>query len=188
MATEDKIRWEKKYQTQPIPTKVVEILKTYAPLALGNRALDIACGMGRNSRYLASQGFEVDALDISPTALSQLEGIKGIHTQEVDLDTHEFLENHYDLIVCTYFLKREIFPKIARALKKGGILIFETFVYHPDNEKAPSNRSFLLEQGELKATFGEDYEIIHLREFWDRGICGERLMRGSFVGRYLGKA
>ncbi len=183
MAVEDRERWEKKYQNHPIPTKVVSIVKEYAPLSQGKKALDIACGMGRNSRYLAEQGFEVDALDISPRALESLQGMERIHTQEVDFDTHTLDEHHYDLIVCTYFLKRELFPQILNALKKGGILIFETFVYHPDNDKAPSNRAFLLEQGELEATFAKDYEILHLREFWDVGICGEKLMRGSLVGR-----
>jgi len=183
MAQEDKIRWEKKYQNHPIPAKVVEVVKQYALLAKGNHALDIACGMGRNSRYLAKQGFAVEALDISPRALESLGGIKGITPQEVDFDTYTLPTNRYDLIVCTYFLKRELFPQIHRALKQGGILIFETFVYHPDNDKAPSNRAFLLEQGELAKSFANDYEVIYLREYWDVGICGERQMRGSFVGR-----
>ncbi|ROS42061.1 class I SAM-dependent methyltransferase [Amycolatopsis thermoflava] len=33
------------------------------------RALDVGCGPGRNARYLAAQGFDVDAVDISPTVI-----------------------------------------------------------------------------------------------------------------------
>jgi SAM-dependent methyltransferase len=35
------------------------------------RALDIGCGSGENAIWLAQQGFEVDACDISPTAIRQ---------------------------------------------------------------------------------------------------------------------
>lgn len=36
----------------------------------GGRALDLGCGPGRNALYLAARGFEVDAVDLSPTALA----------------------------------------------------------------------------------------------------------------------
>lgn len=36
----------------------------------GGRALDLGCGPGRNALHLASRGFEVDAVDLSPTALA----------------------------------------------------------------------------------------------------------------------
>src|SRR5205823_544339 len=37
------------------------------------KALDLGCGMGTNAIYLASKGFEVTAVDVSPTALSLAE-------------------------------------------------------------------------------------------------------------------
>lgn len=185
MSIEDKVRWNQKYQTNPTPTTVIAVVKQYAPLAKGKQALDIACGMGRNSRYLASQGFEVEALDISPIALKTLEGIEGITPKEVDFDTYCLAEDRYDLIVCTYFLKRELFPQIKQALKKGGILIFETFAHHPDNTKAPSNPSFLLQEGELEQAFEEGFEPIHAETFWQEGICGDRVLRSSLVARKI---
>src|SRR5687767_10145408 len=33
------------------------------------RALDVACGKGRNALFLASRGFQVTAIDISPVGL-----------------------------------------------------------------------------------------------------------------------
>jgi SAM-dependent methyltransferase len=42
---------------------------TNGQLAPG-RALDVGCGAGRNARYLASVGFDVDAVDLSPTAIT----------------------------------------------------------------------------------------------------------------------
>jgi 2-polyprenyl-3-methyl-5-hydroxy-6-metoxy-1,4-benzoquinol methylase len=183
MAREDRERWDKKYQNNPIPTKIVEIVERYAKLATGKKVLDIACGMGRNSKFLASNGFEVDALDISPIAIENLKNTKNIRAVEVDFDTYNLKENSYDLIVCTYFLKRSLFPQIEKALKEDGVFIFETFIHHPDNTKAPSNRSFLLEEGELEVTFDDRYEILHLREFMDEGICGEKSMKASMVAK-----
>jgi len=183
MAREDKERWDKKYKNNPIPTKIVKVVEQYAQLATGKQALDIACGMGRNSKFLASNGFTVEALDISPVAIENLQNIENILALEVDFDSYTLKENSYDLIVCTYFLKRSLFPQIEKALKEGGVFIFETFMHHADNTKAPSNRSFLLEEGELEITFDDRYEILHLREFMEEGICGEKSMKASMVAK-----
>ena len=183
MSREDRERWNKKYSTNVIPTKVVKVVEDFAKLATGKRALDLACGMGRNAKYLASLGFKVDALDISPIAIESLKNIENIEPKEVDFDTYILPENSYDLIVCTYFLKRELFTQIEKALKEDGIFIFETFMYHPDNTKVPSNRIFLLNEGELEATFDDRYEILHLREFMEEGVCGEKSMKASMVAK-----
>ncbi len=37
----------------------------------GRRALDVGCGLGRNSRWLASQGFAVTGIDIAPYAVQE---------------------------------------------------------------------------------------------------------------------
>lgn len=184
MSIEDRERWDKKYKNNhPIPSKVPEVVAKYALLAKGKKALDIACGTGRNAKFLASQGFNVDALDISPVALDSLKGIENINTKEVDFDSYTLQENSYNLIVCTYYLNRSLFPQIEKALKDGGIFIFETFMHHQDNTKIPSNRSFLLEEGELELTFDDRYEILHLQDFMDTISCGERAMKSSMVAR-----
>jgi len=183
MSLEDKVRWEKKYGANFVPKGKVVVVEEYAKLAEGNRALDLACGMGRNSKVLLAQGFEVDALDISPTAIASLQNIENLHPKEVDFDTYVLEENKYDLVVCTYFLKRELFPQIEKALKTNGVFIFETFIHHPDNTKAPSNKSFLLEKGELERTFSESYEIVHLKEFMAQDRCGEYVMKTSMVAK-----
>jgi len=183
MSIEDKVRWDKKYKTQLLPTKTVEVVEKYARLATGKKVLEIACGMGRNAKFLAQQGFEVEALDISPIAIESLQNIPNITAKEVDFDEYVLKENAYDLIVCTYFLKRELFPQIEKALKEDGIFIFETFMHHEDNTKVPSNRTFLLNEGELEATFDDRYEILHLQKFMDEGICGDKGMKASMVAK-----
>ena len=183
MAQGDKEKWDKKYKNAPIQDNPIKLITDFAKLATGTKALDIACGMGRHSKYLASIGFDVDALDISSVAIESLQNILHIHPKEVDLDTYTFKKDHYDLIVCTFFLKREIFPKITKALKEGGIFIYETFLYHPDNGNSPSNRSFLLEEGELEVTFAHEYDIMHLSEYWDEDLEGAKTMKAALVAK-----
>ena len=184
MSIEDKIRWNEKYKNNhSIPIKVPEVVEKFSSLATGDRALDIASGTGRNAKFLAKNGFMVDALDISPVGLSKLDGIDNITTYEVDLDNYQLKENFYDLIVCTYYLNRNLFPQIENALRDGGIFIFETFMHHEENTKVPSNKSFLLNKGELEATFNDRYELLHIHEFMDNILCGEKAMKASMVAK-----
>lgn len=183
MSIEDKERWDKKYKSNIIPSKIVEVVENYAKLATGKSALDIACGMGRNSKFLAESGFDVHALDISEVAIESLKDIENIRAEMVDFDSYSLKENSYDLIVCTYFLERKLFPQIEKALKEDGIFIFETFMHDAENTKVPSNKSFLLNKGELEATFDERYNLMHLSEWMDENICGEKCMKASMVAK-----
>jgi tellurite methyltransferase len=183
MAQEDKERWDEKWQNHPMPDQPIKLVSDYASLAPGLQALDIACGMGRHSRYLASKGFEVDALDISSVAIAQLQNIPHIHAKEVDFDTYTLPKEKYDLIVCTYFLERRLFPQMIDALKPNGIILMETFLYHPDNARATSNPAFLLNEGELEATFDARCELLQLPEFWDEDYQGYRTMKTSMVAK-----
>ena len=183
MAQKDKEKWDSKHLTAPIPDRPIELITNYAKFSEGKQALDIACGMGRHSKYLASEGFEVDALDISSTAIESLQSLEHIRAKEVDFDTYILEENKYDLIVCTYFLQRSLFPQIEKALKEGGIFIYETYLYHPDNDKIPSNRTFLLKEGELELTFDDRYDLLHIREWWDEDYDRSKTMKGSMVAK-----
>jgi len=183
MALEDKERWDEKYQDNPMPDEPIKLISDYASLATGNQALDIACGMGRHSKYLASIGFEVDALDISSVAIGQLQNIPHINAIEVDFDTYSLPQEKYDLIVCTYFLERRLFPQMIDALKPNGIILIETFLHDEKNERKASNPAFLLHKGELEETFNELCELILNPEFWAEDYKGFKTMKTSMVAR-----
>jgi SAM-dependent methyltransferase len=62
-------------RSRPVPffaAKPDENLASYVGQGLlaPGRALDLGCGPGRNALYLASLGFQVDAVDLSPTAIA----------------------------------------------------------------------------------------------------------------------
>ncbi len=165
MALEDKQKWDKKYSsTEDIKSNPIDLVKYYYKLAHRGLALDIACGTGRHSIFLAQNDFEVDALDISSTALENIQNCANIYPREVDFDNHKLTTNCYDLVVCTYFLDRDIIEDIYNSLAPNGVLIYETFLSHENNQF--QNGKFLLQKGELKELF-RDLDIIFYEEWLD---------------------
>jgi len=183
MAQEDKKRWDEKHAQDTMPHKPIKFIREYAHLANGTQALDIACGNGRHSKYLVSLGYAVDALDISSVAISSLRDVEGVEAVEVDFDTHVLDKNKYDLIVCTYFLERKLFPQMLEALKPNGIILMETFVAHKDNGRKASNPTFRLKEGELEAYFSKSCELIHMKEWWDIDYRGFDTLKVSMAAK-----
>lgn len=180
---EDKYRWNEKYRNAPINNRVAGVVEKYSELAQKGRALDIACGTGRNTHFLARLGFIVDAVDYSDFALSQIEKHPNIHTVEADLDNYEIQPDSYDLIVNCNYLERRFFPQIKEGLKKGGVIIFETFIAaEGEGYCQPCNPNFVLKKNELRENFSE-LEIIYYEEREELNFDGEKLKVASLVAR-----
>lgn len=137
------------------------------PLPRG-RALDIACGKGRNALYLAELGFEVVAMDISPVALD--EGRKRaelkqqrIDWRQTDLEDVRLDETAFDLIVNFNYLQRSLTAQIKRAVKIGGRVIYETFLIDQKEIGHPKNPDYLLDHNELLESF-VDFRVLYYRE------------------------
>lgn len=181
----DKQRWNEKYLVAPMPKETSQILIDHIDLvATKGKALDIACGTGRNTHFLADNGFEVDAVDFSDYALSKIRDADNIHKIDTDLDTYVFNENDYDLILKVNYLDRKMFPRIIKALKKDGIFIYETFVKTPIGEEYhnPTNPNFHLDLDELPQAFSV-LEILSYEEKDAINLRGEKVRIASFVGR-----
>lgn len=125
------------------------------------KALDIAAGRGRHSLFLASHGFQVDAVDRDESALAHLftsaqhHAPAAVTTKVLDLeqpapDEPDLGKEIYDVILVFFYLYRPLFPAIVGALKPGGVLVYETFtidnhLYHHH----PKRREFCLSPNEL---------------------------------------
>lgn len=157
MTNKDQIRWNSRYLNGLGGNDPSPILKTYWRHATCGNALDIACGNGRNSIFLAEKGFVVDAVDISTVATSNLSGRNpNINVICTDLDTWDIPQNRYALIINIRFLDRRLFPLIQNGLRTGGVLIFESFM---DGEKD----KYCLKQNELLRAF-QSFRIIFYQE------------------------
>ena len=120
-------------------------------IAAGGEVLDIACGRGRHSRYLASAGYRVCAVDRDAQAVAALTGVAGVSVQVADLERAPWpLEGRrFAAIVVANYLYRPLFPHLLKALAEDGVLMYETFALGNERFGKPSSPDFLLRPGEL---------------------------------------
>jgi SAM-dependent methyltransferase len=172
--------WDEKHRlaAEAPEAEPAGILCELLPLLPAGQALDLACGSGTNALFLAERGRHVTAIDWSEPGLRILEARaqnKKIHVRRMqklvdsgrtrragidvlpaDLGKIHLPEDSYDLIVCIRYLQRSLFPQICRALRPGGMLLYETFTLTQlDFEGGPRDPAHLLKPGELREAFPE---------------------------------
>lgn len=158
----DRDKWNNRYAGAgfylgPEPSRfLAENIALIKDLAPGKKALDIACGEGRNSIFLARQGFAVTGLDISDEGLAKAEKWANAEGLAVsfhctDMVTYEFSEL-CDLIINFNFLLRDLIPKMFETLTPGGLIVFDTILETPTLEGS-HNKAYLLQPGELRDIF-----------------------------------
>ncbi|MGZ3590448.1 MAG: class I SAM-dependent methyltransferase [Thermodesulfobacteriota bacterium] len=168
----DQKRWDKRFGEKEfaLGKEPNPFLKKNIHLLPRGKALDIATGEGRNAVFLAQHGFEVDAVDISKKGLrkaqelSREKGVK-INTFAVDLDRFQIEKERYDLIANFYFLKRRLIPRIKKGLRKGGRVIFETYIldHRELGTGGPKQAKYFLKPNEL-IRFFKNFRILFYRE------------------------
>lgn len=135
----------------------------FAPLIPAEgRVLDLACGSGRHSRFLAGLGCSVEALDRNALALAGLTDIPGIRTRQADIEhgPWPYAGEKFAAIIVTNYLWRPIMPLLMQALDKGGLLIYETYMAGNERFGKPSNPAFLLRKDELRFIVRGHLDII----------------------------
>ncbi|MDU3716428.1 MAG: methyltransferase domain-containing protein [Klebsiella michiganensis] len=91
-----------------------EVLHAATLIAPG-KALDLGCGNGRNSLYLAANGFDVTAWDKNPASIGNLErirqaeGLENLRTAIKDLNALSF-DGEYDFILSTVAMDTDDYP------------------------------------------------------------------------------
>lgn len=189
MAEADRLRWDAKYAHKEVPTELAP--DSWLREALANRppgrALDLACGLGDNAIWLAQQGWRVDGVDISASGLrlatqrGQALGLE-IRWRQADLD--EFLPDKeaYDLVIVFRFLDRVRLPEmIERALRPGGLLIYETFTVRQLEREGDhlKNAAFALQHDELPKLFPRtkvlEYQEFDLADRCVARLCGRKI-------------
>ena len=117
--------------------------------------LDLACGSGRNARWLAEQGWRVEAVDRDETAIAGLQQVPGLHAFQADLENGPwpFTGRLFDGIVVCRYLHRPLLPLLTQCLAPNGVLIYETFMLGQEKFGRPQNPDFLLKPDELLDVF-----------------------------------
>ena len=168
----DRKRWDERFKGKEfsLGKNANPFLQKHIRLLPKGKALDIAAGEGRNAVFLARNGFDVDAVDVSPVGLRKARklardmGVK-IHTIPADLDVFEIEKGKYDLIADFYYLSRRFISRIKKGLKKGGRVVFETYLVDQRalHTGGPRHLKYFLKHNELLWLF-KGFRILLYRE------------------------
>lgn len=135
----------------------------------GGRVLDVAMGTGRNTIFLAKNGFEVEGIDISPEAID--DAIAAAREAGVTIKAlvanlrgkYRIEKAAYDVIICFNYLQRSLIPQIKDGLRNGGMIIYETFISDQAQFGKPKNPDYLLKHNELLNMF-RNFRCLRYRE------------------------
>jgi cyclopropane fatty-acyl-phospholipid synthase-like methyltransferase len=141
-----------------------------------DRVLDVGCGEGRNSVWLAGLGCDVTGLDVSPLALDKARRLasgKGVAVQYVQTDIRDWRWDpaQFDAVVCVFIQFAEpeqrarLFDGFMTTLKAGGMLVLQGYTPKQVEYKTggPPRPDHMYTAELLRGAFA-GMEILHLRE------------------------
>ncbi len=146
-------------------------------LAPGSRVLAVADGEGRNSVWLAQQGLQVDAFDISPvgvnkaTRLAQQANVQ-VNYQVSSVDNFDWKVGEYDAVVAIFIqfadpdTRAALFRRMKSALKPDGLILLQGYTPKQLDYKTggPPNLDHLYTEELLRDAFG-DMSLLELRAY-----------------------
>ncbi|CAN5372038.1 class I SAM-dependent methyltransferase [soil metagenome] len=162
MSDEDRVRWDDRYaRHQPGPAVGPELPIVFQPFVdtfpTAGQALDLACGLGSLSVWLARRGLHVWGLDVSPVAISAARaladdsGLAGHCRFEVaDLDGGLPAGPHVELVVCNKFRDPGLDSAIIGRLAPGGLLAVSAL-----SQVGATPGPFRVKPGELQQAFAK---------------------------------
>jgi len=133
------------------------------------RALDLACGAGRNALYLARLGYRVDALDVSSEALARAEQAARAEALPISCVVHDLDHGlprglrDYDLILIMRYLDLSLVASVVERLSPGGYLICEAHLASAEPVIGPRDAAFRAQPGELRAAATG----LDIAEYWE---------------------
>jgi SAM-dependent methyltransferase len=166
--------WDKRFST---PEYVFgeapnAFLASQAHLLGSGKALAVADGEGRNSVWLAQQGLSVDAFDFSAPAIAKAQALAVKHQVRVsfmcsDWQSFDWPTAHYDLVAGIFFQfaapdeRAEIFEKINKSIKPGGLLIIQGYGKNQlkYNTGGPGKLDHLYDDALMREAFA-GYEVL----------------------------
>ena len=153
------------------------------------KALDLACGAGRNCLFLARHGYDVTGIDVSMVGLERAaasardEGLN-IAWIEQDLDLDLPVEGTFDVIVLFRYVNLQLIGQLPVLLSPGGILIVEEHLSTEESDVlGPTNPEFLVKPGQLREQIDGLEPLVD-----EEGIVIDPDGRKAALARFVGKA
>ena len=147
--------WNERYRSrEELASSPAPLLVRAAESLAPGRALDLACGAGRNAIWLAQRGWDVVAIDGASEAIRIVhEHDPSLDARVMDLETGAALpfdDESFDLVAILYYLHRPLFAEARRVVRPGGIVV----------SAAKMHGTYSIAAGELAHAFSE-FEILH---------------------------
>ncbi|MDZ4033034.1 tellurite resistance methyltransferase TehB [Kluyvera ascorbata] len=170
MTTRDENYFTEKYGLTRTHSDVLHAASLIKP----GKTLDLGCGNGRNSLYLAANGYDVTAWDKNPMSIQNLlsiresEGLENLQAAVKDLNTLTF-DGEYDFILSTVVMMfldantiSRLIPNMQRCTKPGG---YNLIVAAMDTDDFPCTVGFpfAFKAGELK-NYYEGWDLLKYNE------------------------
>lgn len=142
-------------EVDPAPSEF--LVETADHLPKTGRALDLACGRGRNAVFLARRGLVADAVDVSTIGLAKARTLAERHgvADRVRTIEHDLvrglppLAGTYDVVIVVHFRDPSLWPSLPRLVAPEGLLLVE--VLARDASNLDVDPDFLAERDELLA-------------------------------------
>ena len=167
-------KWNDRYRQRVGPPAAPDpFLVDALPWLRPGRALDLACGDGRNSLYLAQHGFAVTGIDISPVGLHRLRSTaedRGliIRTLEADLEAPDLSANwglFDNVLMVNYKPTAHLLALVHTLVIEGGIFLLCTFTQRAGD---PFNPQYTLQPGAYREGLAY-FECVHVAEHVHKG-------------------
>jgi SAM-dependent methyltransferase len=171
-------RWEERYAKGDTPWDTgrpsSELQRVLAEEKVApGRAVELGCGTGTNAVWLAQQGFDVTAVDLSPRAIGRAQqraaaaGVR-VHFLTADLLALPDLGDPFPFLfdrACYHVVRRLDAPAYLRTLERltapGSIgLVLAGNAREPHQPGPP-----VVSEEEIRAELGRPFEVVRLREF-----------------------
>ena len=188
MSNTDREKWNERYATGAYAARTypTQLLADWIDELPRGRALDVACGAGRNALFLAEHGYTVDAIDISAVALeraraSAAERGLDVNWIEMDLERDEIAGDHYDLIVIVRYTHPTLVADLIGRLADGGFLLCEEHLLTDRDVVGPTSAAFRTRPNELLG-LSTGLRVIYYRE----GLVGDPDGKTAALAQLIG--
>jgi len=168
-------QWDERYRAQPdLWTKEPNaVLAQFAGELEPGRALDVGAGDGRNAIWLATQGWNVTAIDLSTVALeraAERAAARGAQLEclVADWREHDFGETAFELVVVSFMHpqpdeRQTLFERAERALVPGGHVFTVGVILADHGRRGPPDAERLYTVQRVKRALG-GFELLHCEE------------------------
>jgi tellurite methyltransferase len=176
---DSKSKWNQKHEERLVDLRELpaneRLIKVTSSLS-GGKALDLACGLGGNSLYLAKKGFQLKAYDISDVAIQHLDKLAKKLQLPIDANISDltnwkeldFVNQKFELVVMTYYLDRSLLPIVKSVVKEDGFCFMETYFSSLKKKERDISERFKLRPQELLNEFS-DWQILYYEENEEEG-------------------